>query len=180
MEDWQWKEDKPGHIRVERRPTLVPKEMKFIPRLVQGELPRDLRDFLHLKRPDDDPQNYHWASLDRQNTRTDAMGRGLRLYIEQQRMAIEPHFPALQMGEKFYVGGLILSEKQHLLIGMMVHALARAESQFLQGDLGPYIADPSSASLELKGSNMLFIGTRIELENGSVGAGFGWRVAIGK
>jgi hypothetical protein len=170
LEDWQWREDKPGHIRVERRPTLVPKERAFIPRWIQAELPRDIRDYFHLPRPDDDPKKYTWANMDIHDTLSRDFGRAIRLHIEQQRLAIENHLPALHTGEKFYVAGLTLQEKQHLLLGLAVQAIYRTGSGFWKGDLPPYASDPSNAMIALKG-NALWVGSEIELENGSTSTG---------
>ena len=173
LEDWQWKENAPGRIRIERRPTQVPKETAFVPRWIQAELPRDLRDFFKLPRPDDDAKKYYWANMDTHSTLSTDIGKAIPMHIEQQRLAIEGHLRALQAGEIFYFAALTLQEKQHLLLGLTVQAIYRTGASLWKGDLAPYMADPSTAVLELSNTNNLFVGTYIEIESGSISAGIG-------
>jgi len=173
LEDWQWKEDTPGHIRVERRPTLAPKEMAFLSRWIQAELPRDLRDYFKLPRPEDDPKKLFWAFAEPHSTLSQDMGRAMHLYAGQQRMALEGHLPALHGGAQVFVGQLTLPEKQHLLLGLTVQAIHGTNPLLWKGDLAPFVTDPATASIKLIGGHFLFIENRLEQENGSASTGFG-------
>jgi hypothetical protein len=174
LEDWQWKEDTVGRIRVERRPTPVPKEASYIPRWIQAELPRDLRDYFGLPRPDDDPKKYYWSMVDNQfSPVSESLSKAIHLRIDQQRLVIEGHLPALQAGEKVYFSVLTPKEKERLLLALTVRVIYKTGAKFWRGDLPPYVMDPSTATMELHGNDNLLIGTNMEVGKETIGAGFG-------
>jgi len=174
LEDWQWKEATSDKIRVERRPTLVPKEAAYIPRLIQAELPRDFRDYYSLVRPDDDPKKYYWSATDNQISKVSArLGQSIRMRLEQQRLAVEGCMPALQAGKKVYFTALTPREQERLALSMTAQAIYRTGATFWRGDLPPYVMDPLTASIELQGNETLLIGTNMQIGDARIGTGFG-------
>lgn len=165
LEDWQWKEDGHGHILVERRPPLVPKEAGYLSRWMQSELPRDFRDYFGIPRPDDDPKKFDWPVLGNPASQLQRrLEDTFNPQINQQRLLTANHLPALQAGEKIRFDGLNAREQERLLLTLTMRAIQRTNVMFWIGDLPPFILDPSTASLEFIG-NTLMVGTRVNIDD---------------
>lgn len=175
LNDWKWRKSKEGVV-LERNTLRLPVAPGPAFRQLQSAVPKDMRDFLKAPTPSADLTKYSNPLMD--NRRSDQFKFAdkliFNLLVEDHGALLASLPPSLLDNQPLKYEQLTVVQKQQLLSQLVFHALKDLnENTMFAGDPGPYIWDPRTADLFIKGGAFLVYSSYRDALGGTSGMGFG-------
>ncbi len=178
LNDWAWKETKEKHILIARKVSRLPVKPAYIWRRIHTALPRDVRDYLGVEMRAENPDDFKnpLDNTDQQKAQKLEEDRVklFRLFKDTQIELYDSLPKTIYTGEPYAYEKMSESQKSNLLVQTffpVFYLFISRGKEFMLGDFLPYVHDPRTAILGLKG-NLLEVNIVLNVPNGQWSAGF--------